>query len=129
MSWRPLLLDGLRPGPAALMSSVDMGASVGVVGRAGDEAGFWSGREGDDVGNVVDAAHAARRDVGDHGFLAILGQVAGGDLGVDRAGCHGVDGQAGRTELVGQGSREAEECAALPREPTPPKTLPASASP
>src|SRR5205085_12076128 len=89
-------------------ASVDVGAAVDVVGGAGDVAGLLAAQEGDQVGDIVHVAVATHRDTGEELRLALALEGAAGDVGVDQAGGNGIDRQAVRADLAGQGPREAE---------------------
>jgi hypothetical protein len=73
--------DALRP-----RGSVDVRAAIGVVGDASDVARLLSAEKGDQVGDVVDVAAAADRDLGDELLLALAGKHPSADVGFDEAG-------------------------------------------
>ena len=66
--------------------SVDVRAAVDVISDAGDVARLIATEEGDEVGDVVDVASAAYRDLGDELRLTFACKRPAADVGFDEAG-------------------------------------------
>ena len=62
-----------------------MRAAVDVVGDASDVARLLSAEKGDQVGDVIDMAATADRDLGDELLLALAGKHPSADVGFDEA--------------------------------------------